>query len=739
MLMSRRPRSLLDNLHPDSCNERKYCQEQERRNGINNETVRRFSPVACAQMTTEGTDSSANNDGLTAPESPLASDNSGLDSSAEGLLDLRSISPGSLEEFEDGIFCRRHPTIGSPKSPLVFVDDLQSDCPGFDNSGDQTWKSKLRNEPDAEEICNTRKSIPSVGIPSDPESPSLDSELSALSDTYEPLYQGTADATESGLEECTSRGSDSVEVLEQPDPSISCPPFVALSSLVEDPAEWGPRVTPLLASHLYQSDKAPKSPDSDKSDNEPVAETTSPVVVESEEHAVPLASTSAAADAAAECKNGDKEESPILLATDQSTAERLKSCASEVSEPSDKAVLPHVDVAEAQEPSTSLQQDGKFQDEAPEEININELVDELNVSESESNDEGEGDDDDDDDIAQIFGENSDDEDRVYVRHPIMSSPSPPAYKEDGEKDEEMEQAESAISHDPDFVSDFDLMMQKRKAENRKRRSRQRNYDFITDSDDTISAVVNMMNKAAKADRLSNMQQKPALSKRKLLPKIIATLKKCDSQSTLIELGVITSISEWLQLLPDKSLPAYEVRNELLKFLGKFPVLDQSVLRSSNIGKVVMLLSKHPKETKENKALANKLIREWMRPILNLHTDFSSLSREERMRRDYEHMPAAKKSRLNSIGEAEAGISSAISEKIPGPGDKDFIARARVPKPSTKDYVIRPKSNVDIDFSKKHAKKTSPLDRKIREIKDRMKSKKNLKAVSVSIEGRKMLQ
>ena len=86
---------------------------------------------------------------------------------------------------------------------------------------------------------------------------------------------------------------------------------------------------------------------------------------------------------------------------------------------------------------------------------------------------------------------------------------------------------------------------------------------------------------------------------------------------LIENGMMSAVSDWLSPLPDKSLPALEIRTELLKLLQDFARLDQGVLKQSGLGKAVMMLFKHPKETKQNKELAAKLIRAWSRPIFQV--------------------------------------------------------------------------------------------------------------------------
>ncbi|KAH9398623.1 Transcription factor iws1 [Tyrophagus putrescentiae] len=302
---------------------------------------------------------------------------------------------------------------------------------------------------------------------------------------------------------------------------------------------------------------------------------------------------------------------------------------------------------------------------------------------------------------------------------------------DDESDNDPEQNERS-----GIVYDFDLMMQRRKEINSRKR-RKKNIDIINDSDDVIAELIHEMKQAAEEDFELNRNHKAAIRKLKLLPVVDAQLKKIDLREALLDSGILGVITDWLTRLPDGSLPHLQIREKLLKFLVDFNIDDIDRIKASGVGKAVMYLFKHPKETRENKKIASKLISHWSRPIFNLDTDFHSITREEREQRDFEIMSNFKR-RQSDAGEGPSPKVAKTDERALKPGEKGWVPRARVPMPSMKDYVVRPKSKIEIDMTRGSSKKTiSRFEKHLRNFNEMKKMNKANSAMPISIEGRKM--
>ncbi|NXC41795.1 IWS1 protein, partial [Penelope pileata] len=346
-------------------------------------------------------------------------------------------------------------------------------------------------------------------------------------------------------------------------------------------------------------------------------------------------------------------------------------------------------------------------------------------------------------IADIFGESGDEEEEEFTGFNQEDL-------EEEKGDTEMKEAADESDSDDnikrgkhmDFMSDFDMMLQRKKSMSGKRRRNRDGGTFISDADDVVSAMIVKMNEAAEEDRQLNTQKKPALKKLTLLPTVVMHLKKQDLKETFIDSGVMSAIKEWLSPLPDRSLPALKIREELLKILQELPSVSQETLKHSGIGRAVMYLYKHPKESRPNKDMAGKLINEWSRPIFGLTSNYKGMTREEREQRDLEQMPQRR--RLSSSGgqTPRRDLEKVLTgeEKALRPGDPGFCARARVPMPSNKDYVVRPKWNVEMESSRFQGtskKGVSRLDKQMRKFTDIRKKSRSAHAVKISIEGNKM--
>ncbi|XP_048836058.1 protein IWS1 homolog A isoform X3 [Brienomyrus brachyistius] len=348
-------------------------------------------------------------------------------------------------------------------------------------------------------------------------------------------------------------------------------------------------------------------------------------------------------------------------------------------------------------------------------------------------------------IADIFGESGDEEEEEFTGFnqedlEEEKSQSGVSSEKAAVEDSDSDGAMGGGDKDASFVSDFDMMLARKKAQSGKRRRNRDGGTFISDADDVVSAMITKMTEAAEEDRTLNSQKKPALKKLTLLPTVVMHLKKQDLKETFIDSGVMTAIKEWISPLPDKSLPALKIREELLKILQELPSVSQETLKHSGIGRAVMFLYKHPKESRPNKDLALKLINEWSRPIFGLTSNYKGMTREERQQRDLDQQMPPRR-HLGSGGQTPRRDLEKVltgEEKALRPGDPGFCARARVPMPSNKDYVVRPKWNVDVEANRGPMKRgLSRVDKQMRRFADIKRLTKTGHAVKISVEGNRM--
>jgi len=218
-------------------------------------------------------------------------------------------------------------------------------------------------------------------------------------------------------------------------------------------------------------------------------------------------------------------------------------------------------------------------------------------------------------------------------------------------------------------------------------SRRRKKDGINLEEMADAEIENMrrrMTEAAQADTNAREKGQPAMQKLKLLPEVVALLNRNTIQSQLVDpdINLLEAVRFFLEPLNDGSLPAYNIQKELFAALGKLPI-NKDALVASGIGKVVLFYTRSNRPEQSIKRQAERLLSEWMRPILKRSDDYR---KRDMQKADYDP------SRLpirNSQGTPSQASQAARERALAPPG---MTNRARV-EGGVGTYTIAPKSNI----------------------------------------------
>uniref|UniRef100_A0A7N2RE56 TFIIS N-terminal domain-containing protein n=1 Tax=Quercus lobata TaxID=97700 RepID=A0A7N2RE56_QUELO len=235
----------------------------------------------------------------------------------------------------------------------------------------------------------------------------------------------------------------------------------------------------------------------------------------------------------------------------------------------------------------------------------------------------------------------------------------------------------------------------------------------------VENVMAELEVTAEEDADLNRQAKPAVNKLKKLPLLTEVLSKKQLQQEFLDHGVLTLLKNWLEPLPDGSLPNINIRAAILRILTDFPIdLEQydrrEQLKKSGLGKVIMFLSKSDEETTSNRKLAKDLVDKWSRPIFNKSTRFEEMRNVDDERVPYRR-PPVKKPANKAAGmesrDGDLGLDEFSRERKSGQSSSRLHATR--PEATPLDFVVRPQSKIDPDEIRARAKQVVQDQRRLK--------------------------
>lgn len=129
---------------------------------------------------------------------------------------------------------------------------------------------------------------------------------------------------------------------------------------------------------------------------------------------------------------------------------------------------------------------------------------------------------------------------------------------------------------------------------------------VKQSEIELSSLKDKMRNTLYKDQDLIQNSKPAINRLLILPDCMQKLFKLRS---VVDADLLHVLREWLEPLPDNTLPNLDIRLQILEFLLTInPSRDQLV--SSEIGKIVYTYSKNKKTEPEIRKVAKQVVKKW---------------------------------------------------------------------------------------------------------------------------------
>lgn len=163
-----------------------------------------------------------------------------------------------------------------------------------------------------------------------------------------------------------------------------------------------------------------------------------------------------------------------------------------------------------------------------------------------------------------------------------------------------------------------------------RRRKKDEIDLENDVAERIEHLTEIMGKACASDNDARAAGLPANNKLRILPEVMSLLNSNNQQDAIVDPdhNFLRAVMWFLEPLQDGSLPAYTIQRDIFNALQRLPI-EKDSLKASGLGKVVLFYTKSKKPEIGIKRIAERLLGDWSRPILNRTDDYKKRHIETR--------------------------------------------------------------------------------------------------------------